>query len=202
MIGIAGNATVGKDSFYRVLRSYLEYHNVKCARFALADNLKNESRHEIYEKIGISTFTQIPEEKEKVRPYLVEFAARKRQETQGQYLTSKLEDEVNLAREMKVVPILTDLRFAYYERDELWWLKTKHKGKLVYLDRIDDRGEFIKPANLSEEENNPKLRKAADYYVCWPTRDETGRRNFIEVNCPDVLKGLLNYCRRDVKKEE
>lgn len=195
MIGIAGNATVGKDSFYRVLRSYLEYHNVKCARFALADNLKNESRHEIYEKIGISTFTQIPEEKEKVRPYLVEFAARKRLETQGQYFTSKLEDEINLAREMKVIPIITDLRFSHYENDELWWLKSKHKGKLVYIDRIDNDGSFVKPANLSEEQNNPKLRKVADYYVCWPTLDETGRRQFAESSRSDVLKGLLSFCK-------
>ena len=58
------------------------------------------------------------------------------------------------------VSIISDLRFAENETDELAWFK-KQNGLHIHLDRLVD-GQEMKAPNEFEEKNNPQLREAAD----------------------------------------
>ena len=42
MIGLTGVARSGKDTFYSILKRYLEEKSIKSQRLAFADALKNE----------------------------------------------------------------------------------------------------------------------------------------------------------------
>ena len=64
IIAIAGNATCGKDTLYRVLYNELEAVT-KVKRIAFADALKDDVREFLLDKTGIDSFTEKTEEKEK-----------------------------------------------------------------------------------------------------------------------------------------
>ena len=74
-----------------------------------------------------------------------------------------LEDKIN---------IITDIRYAEYPEDEYFWLTKKANGVLIHVsryDEIDGERHFIKPANPSEEKNDHRVKKLADFSLNWKT---------------------------------
>ena len=94
-IGISGAATVGKDTYYRLLKELcLEDFGVNVVRFALADVLKADLQNFIINKHGIDILNCSAEDKNKVRFELVNHARKMRQETNGRYWISKLDEVI------------------------------------------------------------------------------------------------------------
>jgi len=120
MIGISGIAGAGKDLFCRLLLK-----EIKGARIALADPLKEETRGFILQKYAIDIQNCTLEEKNRVRNLLVFYGGIKRYETKGEYWTNKAQKKVDGCRG---TPIITDIRYAEYENDEVHWLKHKNVG--------------------------------------------------------------------------
>ena len=125
MIGISGIAGSGKDLFCKFLLK-----EIKGSRIALADPLKEETRGFILQKYGIDILSCSLEEKNKVRDLLVFYGGIKRYESKGTYWTDKAQKK---ADNCKHVPIVTDIRYAEYQNDEIHWLKAKNKGTLIHL---------------------------------------------------------------------
>ena len=67
---------------------------------------------------------------------------------------NKLNENVDFGR--GYIPILTDIRYAEYENDELFWIKHEKRGILIFLER-----EGVCPANQFEEKNNIILKNNA-----------------------------------------
>lgn len=185
VIGIAGSSFVGKDTFFKLFNGL--YPNSK--RFALADKLKEEISGPIKKEYGIDIFNCTSEEKSLIRPLMVKHGADRREETKGRYwidhLTPKIKDYHS--KNPKGIAFITDLRFAFYDKDELEWLKEELNGILIYIDRYTEHKEyihpdfqtdnlipkiykkFIFPANNLERDNNLILRQKSDYRIEWPT---------------------------------
>tara|TARA_Y100000593_G_scaffold95031_1_gene198549 strand:+ start:2857 stop:3459 length:603 start_codon:yes stop_codon:yes gene_type:complete len=164
-IGLAGNATVGKDLFFSLLDQ--EYPSV---RFSLGDILKTELREKLIEEKGLDIFNCSPEQKEEIRSYLVEYGTGKRKETSGRYFTDKLNIIINNTFFLSKIPVITDIRYCEYENDELQWLKNELNGVLVYIKKykiINGEKEYVLPPNKDEMKNNPFLEKNADYVIDW-----------------------------------
>jgi hypothetical protein len=169
MIGISGIAGAGKDLFCKLLLK-----EIQGTRIALADPLKEETRGFILQKYAIDILNCSLEEKNKVRNLLVFYGGIKRYETKGEYWTSKAQKKADLC---KGVPVVTDIRYAEYENDEVQWLKGKNKGILIHLrkyceietmDSQQVRRIYFDPPNEDERRNDPKLREKADYSIEWP----------------------------------
>ena len=169
MIGISGIAGAGKDLFCKLLLK-----EVQGTRVAIADPIKEEVRGFILQKYAIDVLNCSVEEKNKVRNLLVFYGGLKRYETKGQYWTGKAQKKADAC---KGVPIVTDIRYAEYENDEIQWLKGKNKGVLIHLrkyceiDTIDSsqvRRVYFDPPNEDEKRNDPKLMEKADYSIEWP----------------------------------
>ncbi len=95
-LGIAGAATVGKDTYYRLLKQICsEEFGVNVIRFALADSLKNDLYSLILYKYGVDIFNCSTEDKNKVRHLLVSHARVMRQNTKGRYWIEKLQSEID-----------------------------------------------------------------------------------------------------------
>ena len=166
-VGLAGFATVGKDLFFSTLNK--EYPAV---RFSLADTLKEEVRHKILEEQSIDILNCSKEDKEAVRPALVDYGTKKRKETQGRYFMDKLQAKINNSFTDSKIPVITDIRYAEYENDEVSWLKNDLKGVLVYIKKYEmvaGQKIYVEAPNKDEEKNDPSLRKKADYVVDWET---------------------------------
>jgi len=166
IIGVAGYATTGKDFFFSIMNALHP-----SMRFSLGDILKNEMREDLIEETGVDIFNCSAEQKEKVRPRLIEYGSKKRKETEGRYFTEILTECIINTSTVGHIPIITDIRYAEYERDELSWLKKELGGVLVYIDKhsvVNGEKEYVKPPNKDEEINGPILKKNADYILDWP----------------------------------
>ena len=168
MIGLTGVARSGKDTFYSILKKYLEEKGIKSQRLAFADALKNELYEFTKDKFKIDLFNCTPEDKEIVRPLMVAYGKCRRSQTEGKYWTSTIEPEVNALTTSNQMPIITDVRYIEYKDDEYSWLKS-HNGILIHISRKLNDGSFVPPANVEEKSNDNKLKAVADYSVSWET---------------------------------
>jgi hypothetical protein len=176
-LGIAGAATVGKDTYYKLLKQVcLEDFGINVVRFALADILKSDLRDFIINKHGVDILNCSSEDKNKVRFELVEHARKMRQETNGRYWISKLDEvikEYKSSENFKSSDIfcVTDIRHFEYPSDEVVWLKEENKGFLIYVEKFFDDGSICDPANDDERKNDPLLREHCDYIIRWRHAD-------------------------------
>ena len=183
VIGVGGVARAGKDTFVSILIAALAKNGFKTKRIAFADPLKSYCDAFCRQSIGFSSFTQIPEEKNLIRPFLVWFGDAKRKQTNGKFWTNLAEQNIQNAQiEGYDYAIISDVRYDHYPEDELIWLKEKMGGVLVHVSRYDEfkgkvpkssqlkvQKRFVPPANDHEMINDPKIKKKADYVVEWPT---------------------------------
>tara|TARA_Y100000766_G_C18916728_1_gene612181 strand:- start:9701 stop:10270 length:570 start_codon:yes stop_codon:yes gene_type:complete len=161
VIGLAGVAGSGKDTFYSVLSS-----KIKANRFSLADKLKEEVRPWCWKHYGIDPLNCHRHEKELIRDFLVFHAKHMREKTNGRYWVDKIDDEVRSSTEK--YKIITDIRYDDYDNDEVSWLKNELGGVLVHISMVKGDGSLVQPANSEEARNNPKLIEKADYKIKWP----------------------------------
>jgi hypothetical protein len=172
-LGISGAATVGKDTYYRLLKQICsEEFGVNVIRFAFADSLKNDLYSLILYKYGVDIFNCSTEDKNKVRHLLVSHARVMRQNTKGRYWIEKLQseiDEYKKSENFKPSDIfcVTDIRHFEYLKDEVVWIKEENKGVLIYVEKYFSDGSICNPANDDESRNDPALREHCDYLLRW-----------------------------------
>jgi hypothetical protein len=194
-IGLAGVATAGKDTFFKLLSQRLD--DVK--RYALADKLKSELRGFVGHYYEVDIMSCDPKTKEKLRPLMVFHGLMMRDRTEGRYwircLTEKMEDD-----DPEGIVVITDIRFAEYgKNDEISWLKNKIGGKLVFINRhkiISGVKVYVDPPNLEETRNNDSLKKSADYIIDWPTMD--GTEEEIEKQLAPYVDKFIEWYGKDV----
>jgi hypothetical protein len=192
-IGIFGNGQAGKDSLYASLKTILLEKEIASMRFALADKLKIELSEFVKEQYGISIFTKDAREKEIIRPIMVEHGRIKRSLTRGKYFTDYLTPFIKESLDSNIVPIISDIRYAVYEKDELSWVKEDLGGYLVHVERVLPDGSLVPPANIDEHENNLELLESRDFYLKWPTTDSLAERtNYVRAQLNDLINKITN----------
>jgi hypothetical protein len=133
VIGIGGVARAGKDTFASILTNQLKAAGKTVDRFAFADALKEDCEAFCVEKLGVTAFTQIPEEKILIRPLLVWYGDAKRKQTNGRYWVDIIDKQVKAST--ADFCIVTDVRYDFYERDEINWVKQECHGLVVHVSR-------------------------------------------------------------------
>ena len=189
IIGIGGCARAGKDTFASILTNRLNAAGRSVDKFAFADALKQDCDSFCKEKLGISAFTQVPNEKLLIRPLLVWYGDAKRKQSNGRYWVDIIDAKVKASK--SDFCIVTDVRYDFYERDEISWVKEDRHGLVVHVSRwsmnpvkvnlmgtIDKIGAypmqqkvFVPPANDHEKENDPKVKAKANHVIEWENVD-------------------------------
>jgi hypothetical protein len=182
VIGLSGLAGAGKDFFFSLLSK-----RVKCKRYALADDLKKDVRNFCKSKYGIDPLDCSREEKSQIRQLLVFHGSLKRQTTEGRHWVELLSRKLKKHNYKTSIPIITDIRYDEFPKDEIHWLKEKLGGILVHISLYDELIDhktkkkyksFLKPPNPEEQKNDPEMKKHADYTIEW--RREIGTTKEIE----------------------
>ena len=180
VIGVGGCARAGKDTFASILTRNLQQAGKSVKRIALADPLKADVDGFLTKNLGVSAFSQIPEEKLLIRPMLVWYGDAQRKRTGGRYwidLAKKAIEESNYD-----YYIITDVRYDVYEKDELYFLKNEVNGVLCHVSKYfvmpNGTKEFVSPANDHEAQNDPKIKAAAHHRIEW---------EHIKCNVPEEL---------------
>jgi hypothetical protein len=182
IIGIAGAARSGKDTLCNGLIRQFSLLGINARRKSIGgDIIKNDLKNILLEKCQIDPFLlKNDEEKELIRPILVEYGRLQRHITKGQYFINKFEEKNNNS-----VLIIPDIRYAEYENDEIFWLKNKKNGLLIFIER-----ENVFDANEAEKSNNKKIKDASDYILKWDT---------LNANNPDDLKTINQHAQFIIK---
>jgi hypothetical protein len=165
-IGIAGAARAGKDTLCRALIRELSKVKMCAVRKSIAgDQVKSDLFDVLMDHFTLDSFTENSEEKEFMRPLLVEYGKMQRKKTEGRYFIDRFEPKLNC------VNILPDIRYVEYPKDEVYWLKNEVKGLLIFVERKD-----IYDANDTEKVNNTIIKNLADYHLKWASLDENNEQ--------------------------
>jgi len=170
VIGIAGNAFVGKDSFCKALiKTFDEKFKIKAVRRSLAGDTIRKNLKEISKNhFSIDIENPTIEEKKLIRPFMVEYGLLKRRISEGRYFIDQFEDS-------GIIDIITDIRYTEYPKDELYWLKNEKNGFLLFLDR-----DGIDPANEHEKYHNKILRNNSNFYLKIPTFENNFEQELLQ----------------------
>ena len=167
LIGIAGVAGSGKDTFAQIIKKVFESNGFEVNCLSFAKKLKEEVAEVSKSMYGIDTTNCTREEKNLVRPLLLAHGAIMREKTKGQYWIDGIKDLVSNDK----INIITDVRFCEYECDEVDWIQSNN-GIVVHITRFfEENGEriYISPDNEYEKRNNKILKNRANYSFSWPT---------------------------------
>ena len=210
VVGIGGCARSGKDTFAAILEMMLQKAGKSVKKVSLAEPLKKQCDSFLTNNLGISAFTQVTEEKNIMRPFLVWYGDAQRKRTDGRYWVDLAEKVIN-ETDFDYY-IITDIRYDHYDRDELYWLKKEMSGTLVHISRYEDQQariskvsapivikKFIPPANEHEMINDPKIQKNADFIVQWPTM--LGYAEELTTN-PEMVKYVEDFLQSSVSSSK
>lgn len=159
IIGISGNALVGKDTLCNsMIKVFKEKYKLNANRISLAgDTVRLDMQKFIWDKFQIDVWNPTMEEKTLIRPLLVEYGRVQRELTKGRYFIDKF-------KPIGDISIAPDVRYAENKKDELYWITEEVDGFLIFLERD---GNF--PANSYEEVNNQKIKEKANLILNIPT---------------------------------
>lgn len=177
IIGVMGVARSGKDTFCKLANIILS-KNEKCKimRAGFADSVKGDLHRLLVEKVGISAYTEIPDEKELIRPLMVEYGTNLMRKINEDVWINRMKPNLDLAKTLNACLCITDVR---YENEALF-IKG-NGGNLVYVEQ-----EGCEPINEEEEKNDPRLRLMADVNIKW---EKVGDDKILSLK-PKVTKAL------------
>ena len=181
VIGIAGNAFVGKDSFCKVLiKIFDQKFKIKALRRSLAgDCIRKNLKYISKSHFNIDIENPTIEQKKMIRPFMVEYGLLMRRISKGRYFIEQFQ-------ESGCIDIITDVRYSEYPKDELYWLNEEKKGFLLFLERDN-----INPANEHEEKHNKILKIKSNLHIKVPTFDGD-IENRLELYAENVAEKYLN----------
>lgn len=162
-IGIAGAAFSGKDTLCKALiENFAKSFNIEAKRYSIAgDFVRQDFKRLIKNNLNLDIDNLDPYEKTLIRPLMVEYGRYMRFKTDGRCFIEKLNKNKTFGKNH--IPIVPDIRYTEYKKDELFWIKEEKKGLLIFIQR-----EGIKPANKFEKENNSVLKNEADIFIKVP----------------------------------
>ena len=170
VLGICGVSRSGKDLFCQLLIDVLSDEGLIGTRYALADELKRDLNELTIPKLDIDLLDCRPEEKELLRPMMVEYGRAHRIRSQGTYWTSLIKESID-DDDVSDVCIVTDIRYDQFKKDEVNWMQKEMGGVLVHIARLDEDNNLIQPPNEDERGEDPKLEAKADHGVVWKTSE-------------------------------
>lgn len=200
-IGVSGLARTGKNIFCDIaIKQLKDNFNLNAKSYALAHELKKDCANFVNSKLGLNVFSEDTKEKSIFRPLLVWYADTKRTQTNGRYWIELLNDAIKRDNNHNIdIILISDIRFAEYPNDEIFWLKNELNGKLIHItkfsyDKLEKNKKiFNDPPNETEKTNDPKIKKNADYLIEWEDVNEPNLINNIYLNqhVNDCLKFIL-----------
>lgn len=174
LIGVSGFARSGKDTACKIFQTKLkERLGIDLDIVSFAKQIKQDCDQLLTTNLSISAFTEVPSEKELIRPLLVEYA---------ELMKQKFGDTVWLDKAFQNGSrgIIPDVRFPI-EADTI----KKLGGIVVYIDKVG-----VLPANKLEEKNDKAMRDRADHIIRWP---HYGDLSMCEKDVDECLDNICVY---------
>ena len=150
-VAFTGFARSGKDSFCSEFQKQVEDFcpNLKVDIVSFANHIRQEVGVFVQEQFGISAWTEENSEKEIIRHFLRGYGMSRRS-SDNLYFVKALEKQIQTVYASSNVIIVSDLRFAQFEQDELSWLKSKRNNLHIHICRYK-KDSFDAPVRKQQE---------------------------------------------------
>lgn len=187
VIGIAGYARAGKDTFVGIAKDILINNGLRAMRLAFADKLKEEAESMLKaNRFTASVKTTDPVVKTQMRPLMVWWGCQRRYESEGGlYWVNEIDKQIQNLEECEAygghigsgIILVSDVRFP----NEAKWVHEKWNGVVIHLKRWETqwrkagqdgsdevRVKVYDPApNEEEAKQDPLVEAMADVKVEW-----------------------------------
>lgn len=220
VIGIAGYARCGKDTFVGIAKNILAANNYRPIRVAFADKLKEETESMLKaNNFKTTVYTEDSESKKLIRPLFVWWGCQRRYESNGGlYWVCQVDDQLRkLCKDLvsngepteRVVAMVSDVRFA----NEARWVHEQWGGKVIHLKRyvikevhdvmdgfagtVGIPTKVYDPApNEEESKNDPLVQEMADFRIEWESKGKHTAETAIK---DSYLQGVVLKTLNDSK---
>lgn len=166
VIGIAGYARCGKDTFVKIAQDILKKNGYTPMRLAFADMLKDEVEGMLKDnKFAATVKTEDSAAKTLIRPLLVWWGCQRRHETEGglywvNEVDKQLHDIINDCQSggmstERMVALISDVRFP----NEAKWVHNNWQGDVIHLKKFQQ--EWRKAGQDGSDEVQVKVYDAA-----------------------------------------
>ena len=176
IIGVAGYARTGKDTFGSLLVKDLSQIGLRATKLSLAYELKKDLDTFLLDKFGISAFTEDTKEKNFIRPLLICYGTELMRKKDPEHWIRKLQKTIELNNNCGIISVVCDIRFL----NEDTWLR-KSGGVVVLLTRPG-----LNPADNNEYQNEKALKESSDFPINW----ESFTDDYLK-NCTVIVKKFL-----------
>lgn len=197
-VAFTGFARSGKDSFCSEFKEQLEDFspNLNVNIVSFAEQIRQEVGVFMQEQFGISAWTEDSDKKNIIRHFLRGYGMSRRS-SDNLYFVKALEEKIQRVYSSSDVVIVSDLRFAQFDQDELSWLHNKRKSLHIHICRYkeDSKGnlEKVKAPNEDEAANEEKLEKGADLVLNLPWEDDLAEfKNLVKEKTSQIIKENIN----------
>lgn len=174
IIGIAGVARAGKDTFAMLAKSSPEFVGKKTTAFAFADALKFNASKFLREFCNIPNLSLLnSEQKADVRPFLVWYGCYMRRIVPT-YWVDQVAAKIAEDNDSDIF-LITDVRF----QNEVEWVH-QLSGRVIHIKRFQADPyltSLVPPANEEEAKNDPMVDESSDFHVRWPTVTDSNLQN-------------------------
>jgi hypothetical protein len=155
VIGISGSRCVGKDTFYRILKSL----NPLFVRYAMADELKHDLSDFVKRMFSIDLLNASGKDKELVRPIMISYGSVWRS-IDIDHWVKKVILQIDAQSHTDDIPVITDLRYE----NELSAFRSKYGSQFFHIHITRDDGVEAMP---DEKQSLDALSPLADLHVIW-----------------------------------
>lgn len=186
IIGISGNARVGKDTLSKILiHHYFSKLKLTCKQFSFAFCLKKDLEDFLKQKCGVDVWTEDTEIKTKIRDLLVWYGTTWWRTKDPEHWIKMLDKEISNNQNIDI-GIISDVRYV----NESEWIKSKN-GILIHL-IAKKNSEIVKPANEHEAKNEPLLLKRADLILEWELLNLSPELSFSNKSLISIVENSMN----------
>lgn len=212
IIGIAGYARCGKDTFAEIAKNILSKNGYFPVRIAFADELKEEvSTMLSISGFKASAYDEDVNNKKFIRPLLVWWGCQRRHESEnGLYWVRLAEQQVKhfIASHLeipidKIVFLVSDVRFL----NEVDWIKKDLGGIVIHIKRWEykkfeeftGKKLFLKiygaAPNEEEKIHDPIVMEAADHKIEWQNLNENLSDAVDNIDLKKIVLDTLNITK-------
>lgn len=196
LISCTGFASSGKNTFCDLFQKQLKNKlGLETLQLSFAEQLRTDVSSFLKDKCFFDVWKET--DKDQFRPLLVWYGNLKRSQTFGHYFIDKVKDKFDIYKKDQSllnktsIGAVSDLRFE----DELDFCKSE--GVVVHISKYKILSKnapytkiFTTPPNEFEAKNDPILKRASDYQVCWE-HQEGGDLSGLNVYAEDFLNWLI-----------
>lgn len=190
VVGISGVARSGKNLLCNLLMESLRQKGISSKQFALAAELKNDCQEFLKTKCSLNVWSDLTEDKDKFREFLVWYGDLKRKQSNGRYWIETLNSR--LGTYSGDVAFITDVRYDIYNRDEFYWITEEKDGIIIHLKRLINN-DYIEPANDHEKFNDKRIQQKSDINIVWRTfKDPYSEKSVMKI-VDETTSRIINF---------